>query len=36
VYAEKHSFTHPPGEAETMHRNDVYGASAGAPVVIAR
>jgi uncharacterized protein YfaS (alpha-2-macroglobulin family) len=30
------SFTYPAGEAETMYRNDVYGASAGQRVVIAR
>ncbi len=30
------TFTSPPGEAETMYRNDVYGASAGQQVMIAR
>ena len=30
------TFTYPPGEAETMYRNDVYGASAGQRVAIAR
>ncbi|HEV8680864.1 MAG TPA: alpha-2-macroglobulin, partial [Stellaceae bacterium] len=30
------TFTAPPGEAETMYRNDVYGASAGQQVVVAR
>jgi uncharacterized protein YfaS (alpha-2-macroglobulin family) len=28
------TFTYPPGEAETMYRNDVYGASAGQRVAI--
>jgi uncharacterized protein YfaS (alpha-2-macroglobulin family) len=30
------TFTYPPGEAETMYRNDVYGASAGQRVAITR
>ncbi len=30
------SFTQPPGEAEMMYRMGVYGASAGARVVVAR
>jgi uncharacterized protein YfaS (alpha-2-macroglobulin family) len=30
------TFTYPPGEAETMYRTDVYGASAGQQVVITR
>jgi len=30
------TFTAPPGEAETMYRNDVYGASAGTQIIIAR
>jgi uncharacterized protein YfaS (alpha-2-macroglobulin family) len=30
------TFTSPPGEAETMYRNDVYGASAGQQVIVAR
>lgn len=30
------TFTSPPGEAETMYRNDVYGASAGTQIIIAR
>jgi alpha-2-macroglobulin len=30
------SFTSPPGEAETMYRNDVYGASAGTQIVVSR
>ena len=30
------SFTQPPGEAETMYQPGIYGASAGARVVIAR
>jgi alpha-2-macroglobulin len=30
------TFTSPPGEAETMYRNDVYGASAGRQVTVAR
>jgi alpha-2-macroglobulin len=29
-------FTYPPGEAETMYRNDVYGASAGRLLAISR
>jgi alpha-2-macroglobulin len=29
-------FTYPPGEAETMYRNDIYGASAGQRLAIAR
>ena len=30
------SFTQPPGEAETMYQRGIYGASAGARVVIGR
>jgi uncharacterized protein YfaS (alpha-2-macroglobulin family) len=30
------SFTQPPGEAEMMYREGIYGASAGQRVVIAR
>ena len=30
------SFTQPPGEAETMYRTGVYGASAGQRIVISR
>jgi hypothetical protein len=30
------TFTSPPGEAETMYRNDVYGASAGQQIIVAR
>jgi uncharacterized protein YfaS (alpha-2-macroglobulin family) len=30
------TFTDPPGEAETMYRNDVYGASAGQRIAITR
>ena len=30
------TFTSPPGEAETMYRNDVYGASAGQQIVVTR
>ena len=30
------SFTAPPGEAETMYRNDVYGASAGTQLIVTR
>ena len=30
------TFTSPPGEAETMYRNDVYGASAGQQLIVTR